>query len=371
MTGAAAAIDASSRALRLIGCPPEADATDAPPPLMPFILPAAAERAALVRYRVGTRIFLVTTGVVFVATFGLLGVFVLRGVGAAGTTVGALEVALLAALMLAPAIYGLVLAWRGLRGHWRPQYWTRWLASLVVIALVAATLAVIPSTALRMVSTDHVAMLRGGLRSVGGVDWYFTLMMLAAPFQLVAHELGHVLAGRSVGFEFLSIQVGPFCLERPTTSWRATWKPLAFGFGGRATMRCRSRHDLPRRKAIFAAGGPVANLLVATLAGLAAALLGTPSTSSFAWLTGFLWAGAIEGVVLAAFNAIPIRVAGNDGWQVLEAIRSSKGHSLAKRGSRDDILVPRRPSAMLRLIESPQDGAAPSSKAEGDGPGRS
>jgi hypothetical protein len=228
------------------------------------------------RYGAGTRAFMLAVGILFALTFGFVGGFVLRAVGTAKSAGSALGTMVLAGLVLAPAVYGLVLAWRGLRGYWRPRSWTHRLALGVGVVLAAASLAAVPSTIIRLFRTDHLSMLRGGLHSVGGLDWYFSLMILTAPIQLAAHEMGHVLAGRSVGFECgrrrsVSIQVGPLCLDRPLRAWRVTWQPLAFGFGGRATMLFHGRQDLPRRSAMFAAGGPAANLLLAAFSGLISA----------------------------------------------------------------------------------------------------
>lgn len=279
---------------------------------------------------------------------------------------------LLAALLLAPAVYGLVLMWRGLRGCWRPASWSRRLALGVGVVLAAASLAAVPATIIRLFRTDHLAMLRGGLHSVGGLDWYFSLMILTAPLQLAAHELGHVFAGRWVAFEFLSIQVGPFCLDRPIRTWRVTWQPLAFGFGGRATMLFHGRHDLPRRTAIFAAGGPAANLLLAAFAGLASAAA-RPTTALAALSAGILNACAVEGVLLCAYNLIPIRLAGNDGARILEALqplqpvrRGARDRKAASIGSNDAAERKRRSRAQLRLIEATRDrDEAPSAEDSG------
>lgn len=272
---------------------------------------------------------MLTVGVLFVLTFGVLGVFILHEAGAARSASNALGTTALAMLVLAPAVYGLVLAWRGLRGVWRPRSATRRLALAVGVVLAAASLAAVPAAIVRLVRTDHLAMFRGGLHSVGGLDWYMTLMIFTLPVQLAAHELGHVLAGRWVGFEFLSIQVGPFCLDRALGPWRVTWQPLAFGFGGRATMLFHGRENLPRRSAIFAAGGPAANLLLAALAGFAAAAA-HPSSGLAALIVGVLNACALQGVLLGAYNLIPIRLASNDGARILEALQAMRKRSRAR-----------------------------------------
>lgn len=284
--------------------------------------PPATSQQPVVRYGAGTRVFMLAVGFLFTATFGPAGVFALREVAAAKSARGAFGTMLVSVLVLAAAVYGLMLAWRGLRGSWRPAPWTRRLANGVAIVFAVLGLAVIPSTVRQFFRMDHLAMLRAGLRAVGGLDWYFTLMTIAAPVQIAAHELGHVIAGRWVGFEFLSIQVGPFCLDRPLRRWRVTWQPMAFGFGGRATMLFHGRHDLPARTAIFAAGGPGANLLVAALTALASAAAARPTSSSAALTLGVLNACAIEGVLLGVFNLIPIRLASNDGARILDALRA-------------------------------------------------
>ncbi len=335
---------------------------------MPTDLPPAAGQEPLVRYGAGTRAFMLAVGILFALTFGFVGVFILREVGTARSVRAVVGTMLLAALLLAPAVYGLVLVWRGLRGCWRPASWSRRLALGVGVVLAAASLATVPAAITRLLRADHLAMLRGGVHSVGGLDWYFALMILTAPLQLAAHELGHLLAGRWVGFEFLNIQVGPFCLDRPLRTWRATWQPLAFGFGGRATMLFHGRHHLPRRTAIFAAGGPAANLLLAAFAGLGSATA-QPTSAIAALSVGILNACAIEGVLLCVYNLIPIRVAGNDGARILEALQPmwsrARDRDVGSSDSKEAAARKRRSNVQFRLIQATRD-ADEAPPAEGD-----
>jgi hypothetical protein len=159
------------------------------------------------------------------------------------------------------------------------------------------------------------------------------MMTMALPLQLAAHEMGHIAAGRWVGFDFLNIQVGPLCLDRPSYRWRVTWQPVSFGLGGRATMTFHGKLGLPRCSAIFAAGGPAANLLFALAAGLVVVAVPAPGSSAAAVAVGLLKGCAVQGAILGAYNLLPVRGAGTDGARIVMALRS-RGKSPTVRGDR-------------------------------------
>ena len=200
---------------------------------------------------------------------------------------------------------------------------------VLAIGVVASYLAAVVTVA----RVGPVVLQRASWHSLDGGAWFIVMMSLALPLHLAAHELGHALAGRWVGYEFLSIQVGPFCLDRPSGRWRVTWQPLQFGLGGRASAARGGSRRLARRTAIFAAGGPAANLLLALVAGLAAAAVPLPETAPGAVAVGFLNGCAAQGVILCVLNLVPIRGAGADGARILEALRRP-GERVAEEGDR-------------------------------------
>jgi hypothetical protein len=124
-----------------------------------------------------------------------------------------------------------------------------------------------------------------------------------------------------VGFEFVSIQVGPICLNRRARQWRVTWQPLQFGLGGRATVLFHGSPDFSQRSAVFAAGGPAANLLLALVAWVASAGAPLPETAAAAVALGVLKGCAAEGIILCVLNLIPVPGTGTDGARILHALR--------------------------------------------------
>jgi hypothetical protein len=109
------------------------------------------------------------------------------------------------------------------------------------------------------------------------VGLYLLVALVAA---LCIHEAGHVVAGLSAGFRFLSVRVGPLVLERSSRiSWY--WGAGALS-SGLATMSAARRDRLRLRAAVLVLGGPAANLLSG---GLALALLPVLSIPSGAFVT--------------------------------------------------------------------------------------
>jgi len=267
------------------------------------------------------RTVMVALGVLFVFPFGGLGCFIAFHAGRASSPWGALKGMVAAGLLFAVAVYGAWLAGRGLRGYSRPTLRTDRLLFTAAVFLCAAGVASYLAMMVTFFSVGPVVLQRASWHSLNGTAWIAAMMSLALPLQLAAHELGHVVAGHLVGFEFLSIQVGPFCLDRPCGRWRVTWQPLAFGLGGRATVAFHGSHRLPQRTATFAAGGPAANLLLALVAGVAAAAAPLPGTAAAAVAVGFLNGCAAEGVLLCVLNLVPVRGTGTDGARILHALR--------------------------------------------------
>jgi hypothetical protein len=290
---------------------------------------------------------MVLVGSVTTLLFGALtwgGWTVLPRAPSLGTALGA---ALGTVLLAAIAAYGAWLAWRGLRGYSRRSAW-----SDRAMLAVAAGFGVLGATGLAfavvdVLRTDPLMALRASWISEVGGGWRMGMFVFAFPLQLAAHELGHVLCGRLVGFGFVSIQVGPWCLDRELGRWRVTFRPLAFGFGGRAMMRFRHEDRLGPRQAVFAAGGPAANLLHALLAGLAAAALSPPHSSPSAFAVGLLGGCEAQGLVLGVLNLVPIGLAGTDGARILQALRRPRALVAVRAGPSLEV----KPPPFLRVVD--------------------
>jgi hypothetical protein len=79
---------------------------------------------------------------------------------------------------------------------------------------------------------------------------------------VLLHELGHVAAGLSVGFELRSLMVGAFLLTRETQDWKIRFIPRRILAGGLTNMVPRSTDRLVDRYIRFILGGPAASLVL-------------------------------------------------------------------------------------------------------------
>lgn len=86
------------------------------------------------------------------------------------------------------------------------------------------------------------------------------LLVFAIFLAITVHELGHLIAGRAVGFRFSVIQIGPFslALEHGRLRVRIRREMSALGYAG---MHIDRVSRLRRRMLIYVAAGPLANLL--------------------------------------------------------------------------------------------------------------
>ncbi len=152
---------------------------------------------------------------------------------------------------------------------------------------------------------------------------------LLIPAFLVAigvHEGGHAVAGVKVGFDFKMYVVGPFMWEKDTTGWHFKWNKNVNTAGGMVMCLPTDTVDLPRRFSIFAAGGPLASLLLAVVAYGIYALGFKESTEvnlvkelvgSFILFTAFL------STFFFIVTSVPMHVGGfyTDGARVIRLLR--------------------------------------------------
>lgn len=171
---------------------------------------------------------------------------------------------------------------------------------------------------------------------------------------LLVHELGHLLAGRLVGFRAFLLIVGPMRLERQASGWSLQLNKslgLAGGLAGSAPMDSK---DLRRRTAIMVAGGPLASFCFAALAGLA--LLGFDAWPpnphipfGDALLVFPLVTFVITSTLIGAMTLVPMQTMGmlSDGARLIQLLRDGPlaerdaaimaiiGHSLSGVRPRD------------------------------------
>jgi len=134
-------------------------------------------------------------------------------------------------------------------------------------------------------------------------DYLILIYILAFVLAIVLHELGHLLAGWTVGFHFSSITVGPFSARLEYGRLRIQVR-RTLPAGGYAGMHVDRIRRLRRRLLIFTFAGPLANLVSAALtAALASSLSAQPG-----WLSTFCEIFWMISVILGLSNLLPIRL---------------------------------------------------------------
>src|SRR5579864_7661053 len=110
------------------------------------------------------------------------------------------------------------------------------------------------------------------------------------------HELGHAVVARAVGFDVAGLRVGPILAVSTPRGWRVrlVWE---IAVGGELLSVPAEPDGLRARHAAMIAAGPAAHLLVALVAGAAAA-----STGSVV-----LWVTAATLGLSALVNLVPTR----------------------------------------------------------------
>jgi hypothetical protein len=159
------------------------------------------------------------------------------------------------------------------------------------------------------------------------------ILIIPAFFIVVAwHEGGHAIAGVKMGFDFKMYVVGPFLWEKESTGWRFKWNKNVNTAGGLVLCLPTDSVNLNNRFTVFAAGGPVASLLLVALAYPIYALFfkENPTNNWGIEVVGsFFLFLAMLSLFIFLITAIPLRMGGfyTDGARVL---RLQKGGDTAR-----------------------------------------
>lgn len=134
---------------------------------------------------------------------------------------------------------------------------------------------------------------------------------------LIVHEVGHVLAGLWVGFEFRMITVGPFMLQKEGSKTRFRWNTRLNAAGGLALCLPKTEQNLKQNFIKFVAGGPIASLLFALLC-LSIYYQGQTRSIQDFWLLS----GTMSAMIFFT-TIIPMRSGGffSDGARILNLMR--------------------------------------------------
>jgi len=152
------------------------------------------------------------------------------------------------------------------------------------------------------------------------------LLLVPSFFLVIAlHEAGHAWMGLRVHFDFRFYVVGPFMWEKENGRWRFKWNTNVNLSGGMVLCLPTDSHNLSKRFAWYAAGGPLASVLTAALFLIFYILLNTfPSTAPF-WqlITLWMWLLFFLSMVIFVLTAIPFHTNGfsSDGARVLRLSR--------------------------------------------------
>jgi hypothetical protein len=160
--------------------------------------------------------------------------------------------------------------------------------------------------------------------------WEYKLMLIPVILisfliVLALHELGHVLAGLSVGFDFRMYTVGPFMIEKEEGKLKFKWNTNLNTFGGLALCLPQSTEGLLPKFIRFAAGGPLMSLVWAMIAfGLTWALPEITNTSLWLYsLSLFLEMSALFSLFIFVVTIIPMKSGGfySDGGRIFNLWR--------------------------------------------------
>ncbi|MCP5100106.1 MAG: M50 family metallopeptidase [Chloroflexi bacterium] len=98
------------------------------------------------------------------------------------------------------------------------------------------------------------------------VGWLLIAFFFVLIFTALVHELGHLAAGRMARLKFHLLVIGPIRLNRENGRFQLKWQP-GFGlFNGLAASYPETAENLRLRMLLFACGGPIASLLLASAA---------------------------------------------------------------------------------------------------------
>lgn len=207
-------------------------------------------------------------------------------------------------------------------------------------------------------------------RSASEVVLLLLVAIVAVGGSLLAHELGHLLAGRLVGFRAYLLIIGPFRLERGEDRWHLHLNRRVALAGGLAGSAPTDTVALTRRMAVMIAGGPATSVISGLLA-LGAAWATQPQTfgpetsNGVVALTGALGAFGAASVLIGVATLVPSRAGGfaSDGARLLALAR---GGPAAERDAALAALVgasiggirPRDlPAALIDTVCAVQDGS--------------
>lgn len=148
---------------------------------------------------------------------------------------------------------------------------------------------------------------------------FLVSIVLAMYFQIIVHELGHLVFGLLTGYTFSSFRIGSCMVMKDAGKLRLKRIKIA-GTGGQCLMIPPTLRDNTMPYALYGFGGCFANLIISVLF-----LLFYMFLSNVLFWGTFSIMTVICGVAFAILNGIPMKgLVSNDGYNVLEQKRNSE-----------------------------------------------
>lgn len=141
-------------------------------------------------------------------------------------------------------------------------------------------------------------------------------------FVIAVHEGGHAWAGVRMNFDFRTYVVGPFLWDKQPEGWKFKWNKNINTSGGFVICIPTGTENLAKRFSFYAAGGPLASLLLTLVA---FGLSQVPGLLALEWpvFTSVLVLMATLSALVFMVTAMPFNTGGfsSDGARVLRFLR--------------------------------------------------
>ncbi len=218
--------------------------------------------------------------------------------------------------------------------------------TIILSLAVGAALGLLIGSLGRSSASNDASAMSIIIETAGGL----VALLIAAYFQIVLHEAGHLVCGLASGYRFVSFRIMSLTLIKDGNGKLRFKRFKLAGTGGQCLMAPPANvapNDMPT--ALFNAGGALSNLLWATLALLA--LLYCSNMSSF--FKYFLASTMVVGYAFALLNGIPLKMGGisNDGHNLLYL----KHNEQSVKGFYTQLLVNEKLQNGTRLSSMPEE----------------
>ncbi|WP_448682341.1 site-2 protease family protein [Pseudomonas nicosulfuronedens] len=230
-------------------------------------------------------------------------------------------------------------------GLWSLPEWLNAPLRLLVLALGAAA--------------GGLGMALSMLAMPSGPDWIFPGLLLGvvAIYQSIfVHELGHLLGARLGGMTVMRLRIGRWDFRMQRKGWKFSRQPRhPQKLAGYVMAFADPRGPWRRQHVWFNAGGPLANLVVATLTGLVSLALESGSAQ------GLLLALAATNACMGVANLLPVQgklKQVSDGlwmlrwWRGMDAEHPQLAFARLMGLSCSGLCADQVPEADLQLLES-------------------